>query len=709
MNQEQQTDVAGFLRALHPDGVFEIRAFDCPDSKGSRWTKTVSGYFDDHDKAAECVRAIELCEPPGIYVTVNPVEGTSLALANNRLIWGAKKTTGDPNIERRRFLFIDIDPKRLSGISSTADELNAAHLIADELEHDLSGKGWPAPITGMSGNGCYLLYRIDLPNNDESDKLIGSVLKSAASCYGNKKVSVDTTASNASRLMKLLGTMARKGSDFQPEDKPNREHRPHRRSWHANARTDLGIVTEDQLRAFVEEVGVEESEPEPAKRPGMKLTAGDFSLERWISDHGVPVGDKRPWQGGSKWVFAKDKTGSPLCSDHGSDGAAFIVQGADGKIGAGCHHDHCTWKWPDLRTHYEPDAYSKRSDDDDGPEVNLDGIEKQAKTQAQQQAPGQTDDAGGQDKSKDKAPPTVDAVSILRELVADLKAGKGDNLYKFGAALDGLEIGSGLLAGLAAGPGVGKTALSGQCIFEALEHNPELNVYCANAETGFKGLLKREFSARTSVPTKALRFADLTPAQIHEIERAAQEIERIATGGRLHVLPIEQCNPMGLAGLLHQCEPGFLVVDYLQKFVDRGKDARLAVNDLMGFLRVMASKGWGILCLSATSRTSGKGGSAHNGDDLTLASFKESGEIEFNLDAAYLLRDRGEVTPGVRGVRNVVLDCVKNRHGEQTKTALVFHMPRMRFEAPCQPEPDLSGLETQHHDPYDNPFNEPVT
>ncbi|QDV42944.1 replicative DNA helicase [Stieleria neptunia] len=286
------------------------------------------------------------------------------------------------------------------------------------------------------------------------------------------------------------------------------------------------------------------------------------------------------------------------------------------------------------------------------------------------------------DTDDSEKPLTRCGIEILHELLDDLHDGRGDVLYTLGNALEGFEIGPGLIAALGAGPGVGKTALAGQVTFEVLQHNTGVQVYIANAESTFKALLKRELAGRTSVPPKALRFADLTAGQLAEVDFAAAEIAEHVGADRLNVMPIELCTMEGLGRLMREREPGFLIVDYIQKFAPYGKDIRQGVNEVMTLLRVMASKGWGILALSATSRTTGKSSSGHDTSKLTLASFKESGEIEFNVDSAYLLRDCGEVEPGVRGVRNIALDCVKNRHGDQIRKELVFDMPRMRFGTP---------------------------
>ncbi|QEG01599.1 replicative DNA helicase [Stieleria maiorica] len=279
---------------------------------------------------------------------------------------------------------------------------------------------------------------------------------------------------------------------------------------------------------------------------------------------------------------------------------------------------------------------------------------------------------------------TVTVTSVLDQLLERLQSGKGDTLYKLDEALNGFEIGPGLLTVLGAPPGVGKTALAGQMAFEAIHQNPGLKVYIANAETDPVKLLSRELARRSGLPMRAVRFADLTQKQLALAERTIREIQAEAES-RMELLPLHHCDGKGLVSLAADCDPGFLVVDYIQKFARSGVDARLAMNELMANLRLMAASGWGVLCLSATSRTYSKGGSSHDTEKLSLASFKESGEIEFNVDAAYLLRNNGDVDPG-RLIRKVTLDCQKNRHGETKAVELHFDRAHMSFDAP---EPEI--------------------
>ena len=82
--------------------------------------------------------------------------------------------------------------------------------------------GWPAPVLADSGNGAHLLYRIDLPNDDESRDLVKHCLEVLASVFNDAVAQVDIANFNAARIWKLYGTMSRKGDSTAD--------RPHRRA-----------------------------------------------------------------------------------------------------------------------------------------------------------------------------------------------------------------------------------------------------------------------------------------------------------------------------------------------------------------------------------------------------------------------------------------------------------------------------------------------
>ena len=124
-----------------------------------------SGYFDDLDAAAAAAAGADSAGCSGVYTTLNPCLPALLARANNRLVARPKNTTTDAEITRRKWLLLDIDADRPSGIAATEDE-RAAMVLAADIEDILRSRGWSFPISAIRER-LYLLYRVDLPNTDE--------------------------------------------------------------------------------------------------------------------------------------------------------------------------------------------------------------------------------------------------------------------------------------------------------------------------------------------------------------------------------------------------------------------------------------------------------------------------------------------------------------------------------------------------------------
>lgn len=195
-----------------PDQITELRALNVPRRYGK--PATVAGYFDDMEKLAEAALHLEDRGAPGIYITLNPVSPALISRAYNRLDEFPKATTCDANVIRRVWLPFDFDPVRPAGISSTTEELDrakdtalrAAEWLTTELEDE------PA-IWACSGNGYHLLFRIDLPNDDESTEHVRHIISVTADRFSNNSVSVDRSVFDLARIWKLYGTVARKGDE----------------------------------------------------------------------------------------------------------------------------------------------------------------------------------------------------------------------------------------------------------------------------------------------------------------------------------------------------------------------------------------------------------------------------------------------------------------------------------------------------------------
>ena len=328
-------------------------------------------------------------------------------------------------------------------------------------------------------------------------------------------------------------------------------------------------------------------------------------------------------------------------------------------------------------------------------EPDDDEVERQARFRVDQEDA----ERNGNGHKRPTKPKTTPCNELLTAYLDRLRRGEADKLWKLDEHLDGMEVGPGLIATLAAPPAVGKTALASQILFGALEHNPELTATIANAEMHFDVVARRELSKRSGVRQKDIRFGNLTFYDWEKLEAAQRELEPLLT----RCSWLEAPHTYDQLKSLQEVTPGLLVLDYLQKFVPTDVEARIGANAVMALLRHLALDGWGILALSATTRTRGKGGSSHDSMQLTMASMKESGEIEFNADSVYLLRDNGPIEDK-QWLRQILLDCVKNRHDETSARPLEFSRPKMQFRILSPAAEDV-----QEHDfgEYEgNPFEE---
>ena len=330
----------GLAVLVAPGQVFEVRS----------WTgdRISSGYFDDLTAAEKAIEALDAAGPDGIYLTPNPVLPDLLSRRANRIKGPlAKKdsSTSDGDIIGRRWLLVDVDPARPAGVSSSDEEHTAALMRAADIAAALGERGWPAPVAGDSGNGAHLLYRLDLPNDEQVTALIKAALVALDGLFSDPAASVDTAVFNASRIWKVYGTVARKGD--------NTATRPHRRSRLLSVPDTIETVTREQLAALViaDPAGPVTTTPATSTSRGTGRKAGEpLDLAGWLRDHGLGVLDSRPYQGGD--LYRLDSC--PFSSAH-TDGA-FAIQFASGAIHAGCHHASCgggSQRWPELRERFE--------------------------------------------------------------------------------------------------------------------------------------------------------------------------------------------------------------------------------------------------------------------------------------------------------------------------------------------------------------------
>lgn len=256
---------AGILDALRvlytPGQVVELRV-----PKGGA-DGTISGFFNRGTLLA--LSAAELSGSyPGIYTTLNPLRPDLIERSPNRLTRNADRGTlsTDADVIARRWILVDVDPARPADVSSTEDERRAAFELAGRVSEYLRAQGWPDPVLADSGNGAHLLYRVDLPNDENARTLIHGVLRRLAALFNTPALKIDTKVANASRICKVYGTLAAKG---QPTD-----DRPHRTARLLTAPDEPQVVSVEQLAAL-QPPADEPTAPAPAPMPGQSQDAAD--------------------------------------------------------------------------------------------------------------------------------------------------------------------------------------------------------------------------------------------------------------------------------------------------------------------------------------------------------------------------------------------------------------------------------------------------
>ena len=124
----------------------------------------------------------------------------------------------DKDIIYRDLVLVDVDRATTAKEPANDLELDEAKKLAEAVEEHLRSKGFSDPLRTMSGNGHHLYYVLDkLPNDDATTKAIEQFLKGLATKFNNSTVKIDTGVYNASRITKVLGTVARKGIAKHPE------------------------------------------------------------------------------------------------------------------------------------------------------------------------------------------------------------------------------------------------------------------------------------------------------------------------------------------------------------------------------------------------------------------------------------------------------------------------------------------------------------
>jgi hypothetical protein len=313
---------------FNPADLVEVRALRHGKSP-------IIGLYDNHDQMAKDIHS-DLGheeEVTAVYYTLNPVSPEILKTkypAYNSLAESGT-AVGNQDITQRRWLFIDVDPRRESGTAATERQKKEADTVAEACKKLLVGyMDWPEPIVCDSGNGYHLLFRIDLPNNPESYALVSRCLKALATRYDTDTITIDQAVSNAARITRAYGTVNRKGEESK---------------WHTSKAlvipNTLGVVPIEKLKALAAEVqvtavkaGHKDGPPELVDGFDVNDFAVHFDLEFFNPD-----GEQR---GTQTWYHL---TSCPFKGDtHRGQAAGKTSLCVGDTLGFSCFSDECSGK-----------------------------------------------------------------------------------------------------------------------------------------------------------------------------------------------------------------------------------------------------------------------------------------------------------------------------------------------------------------------------
>lgn len=324
-----------------PGELFEVRIIG---------NKTLSGYFSDAETLIKAFDKVDL-RNTNVYTTLQAVNKDCYARTQrDKFLQRPKASTSDNDIVGYNWLFIDLDPERISDTSATNEQMHMAFATAKRIVAYLEHMGFEKPVKAVSGNGAHLLYRIKLHCNEENITLVKHCLEALSNSFTDDKVKIDVVNHNPSRICKLYGTLAQKGS--------NSEDHPYRMSKIFEVPEEIKPTPKEILQKLADTLP--EKQTPTTTQNSWNGRYEHFDIETFLSAHGIGY-QKKNWRDGVTRYVLDECPFNPM---HKKPDSSIFVQ-SNGAIGFKCLHNSCSSKtWKDVRLMYEPEAYNRAEQND---------------------------------------------------------------------------------------------------------------------------------------------------------------------------------------------------------------------------------------------------------------------------------------------------------------------------------------------------------
>jgi hypothetical protein len=193
------SEIRGALDLLYrPGDVVEVRALH-PE------LVPVVGRIPYGDGLQHVLETYDKLGDYDLYYVLNPVSLAASPMKEFNV--GAKKH----DVPWRRWFLLDADPVRNFKIA-TQEEFTAALLAMSKAKAWLESRGWSGIVTASSGNGCHLIVPCELPNDQESERLVKATQRVVSQKFSSERVIIECF-SDADRITRAYGTLNRKGKE----------------------------------------------------------------------------------------------------------------------------------------------------------------------------------------------------------------------------------------------------------------------------------------------------------------------------------------------------------------------------------------------------------------------------------------------------------------------------------------------------------------
>lgn len=271
-------------------------------------------------------------------------------------------------------------------------------------------------------------------------------------------------------------------------------------------------------------------------------------------------------------------------------------------------------------------------------------------------------------------PSFISAAAAFDDWRGDVLTGQPPVLFPVAdpsSPLSRLEIGPGLVTLIGGAPGAGKTAFVMQIVVDSLRLTDSLRAVVCNIEMTPAVLLNRQLARLSGIDLKTIRYRQFESQHSGRLEAGLNTLEDIADRLAFCKPPFDLGN---VAGTADAFGANLIVLDYIQRISPPGEhnDKRGSVDACMNYIRQFADAGVAVIVVAAVSRTKDKAGrSSYDAAGLSLASFRESSELEFGADDAFILARTSE--------QQVLLKHLKARHSEPFSHLMDFDGALQRF------------------------------